>query len=66
MYIIGGKNMIQLTDSEMMTLKGGEITIAAVISVMTAALIAVIIYRLFMSDKGSTTLPGGFKFSWDS
>ena len=62
MYIIGGK----LTDSEMMTLKGGEITIAAVISVMTAALIAVIIYRLFMSDKGSTTLPGGFKFSWDS
>jgi len=58
--------MIQLTDSEMMTLKGGEITIAAVISVMTAALIAVIIYRLFMSDKGSTTLPGGFKFSWDS
>lgn len=66
MYIIGGKIMIQLTDSEMMTLKGGEITIAAVISVMTAALIAVIIYRLFMSDKGSTTLPGGFKFSWDS
>lgn len=58
--------MIQLTDSEMMTLKGGEITIAAVIGVMSAALIAVIIYRLFMSDKGSTTLPGGFKFSWDS
>lgn len=58
--------MIQLTDSEMMTLKGGEITIAAVIGVMSAALIAVIIYRLFMSEKGSTTLPGGFKFSWDS
>ena len=58
--------MIQLTDSEMMTLKGGEITIAAVNGVMSAALIAVIIYRLFMSEKGSTTLPGGFKFSWDS
>ena len=58
--------MIQLTDSEIMTLNGGEITIAAVIGVMSAALIAVIIYRLFMSEKGSTTLPGGFKFSWDS
>ena len=45
--------------------KAGEITIAAVMTVMLAAVMAVVIYRLFMSDEGSATIPGGFKFSWD-
>ena len=52
--------MILLNESEMANLKGGELTLMAVMTV----LVAVIIYRLFMSDKGSTSLPGGFKFSW--
>mgnify|MGYP000552223883 FL=1 len=56
--------MILLNESEMANLKGGELTLMAVMTVLVAAIVAVIIYRLFMSDKGSTSLPGGFKFSW--
>ncbi len=57
--------MRKLNATEMAEIRGGEITIAAVLAVMSAAVVAVIIYRLFMSDKGSTSLPGGFKFTWD-
>ncbi len=56
---------MKLNEAQMSEVVGGEITIMAVMSVMMAAVVAVIIYRLFMSDKGSTTIPGGFKFSWD-
>lgn len=56
---------MKLTNDEMKKIKGGEITIAAIMAVMLAAVVSVIVYRLFMSDKGSTTIPGGFKFSWD-
>ena len=59
------KSMRMLSDVEMMTLKGGEVfTIAAVMACLTAAIVAVICYRLFTSKSGSTTLPGGFKFTW--
>ena len=57
--------MRKLNDEELNNIKGGEITIAAVMTVMVAAVMAVVIYRLFMSDKGSATIPGGFKFTWD-
>lgn len=57
--------MRKLNEEELNTIQGGEITIAAVMTVMVAAVMAVVIYRLFMSDKGSATIPGGFKFTWD-
>lgn len=57
--------MKELNDFQMTEIKGGEVTVAAMMALMVAAIVAVVIYRLFMSDKGSTTLPGGFKFSWD-
>lgn len=57
--------MKELSDFQMREIKGGELTIAAVMAVMVAAIVAVIIYRIFMSEKGGATLPGGFKFSWD-
>ncbi len=63
--MIGGFFMRELTIEEIKTLKGGELTVAAVLAVMVAAVVAVIIYRLFMSSSGSTTLPGGFKFEWE-
>lgn len=63
--MIGGFFMRELTIEETKTLKGGELTVAAVLAVMVAAVVAVIIYRLFMSSSGSTTLPGGFKFEWE-
>lgn len=58
--------MIELTDLEMMELKGGEVfTLTAVMTVLAASIVAVVCYRLFMSKKGSTTIPGGFKFTWE-
>lgn len=56
--------MEKLTEVERKNIIGGELTIAAIMAAMAAAIAAVIIYRLFMSDKGGATLPGGFKFSW--
>lgn len=56
--------MKKLTFEEKGSIVGGDLTIAAVMAAMAAAIAAVIIYRLFMSDKGGATLPGGFKFSW--
>ena len=57
--------MRELSFSEMENVIGGEpITLTAVMAIMSIAVVAVIIYRLFMSKSGSTTLPGGFKFSW--
>jgi hypothetical protein len=57
--------MRELTENEMRELKGGEVvTVAAIMAMVVAALVAVIAYKLFTSSKGSTTIPGGFKFSW--
>lgn len=55
-----------LSDEQMSTTYGGEaITIASVMAVLTAAVMAVVIYRLFMSKKGSAAVPGGWKFTWN-
>ena len=57
--------MKYLTTFEMAEINGGELfTIAAVMACLAAAIVAVICYRLFMSSSGSTTIPGGFKFTW--
>lgn len=55
-----------LTEEEMKATKGGEaITVASVMAVLCAAVVAVVIYRLFMSKKGTATVPGGWKFTWN-
>ena len=57
--------MKYLTTFEMAEIQGGELfTSAAVMACLAAAIVAVICYRLFMSSSGSTTIPGGFKFTW--
>ena len=43
---------------------GEALTITAVMAVLTVAVMAVVIYRLFRSSKGGVTVPGGWKFSW--
>ena len=54
-----------LTKQECDTHQVGEgITLAAVMAVAAIAVMAVVVYRLFMSGKGSAAIPGGFKFSW--
>lgn len=45
-------------------LVGEGITVAAIMTVVLAAILAVVVYRLFLSGKGGVTIPGGWKFSW--
>lgn len=59
-------NYIILSKSEMEShLVGEPITLTAVLAVMAIAVVAVVVYRLFSSSKGTTTLPGGWKFTWN-
>lgn len=55
-----------LSEQEMQSQVSGEaLTLTAVMAVLATAIIAVIVYRMFMSKKGSATVPGGWKFSWN-
>lgn len=55
----------KLNDYELQEIKVGEaITLTSVLAVMAVAVTAVIVYRLFRSKSGNTTLPGGWKFEW--
>ena len=57
--------MRKLTESELTSTYVGEaITLTAVMAIMAAAVMAVVVYKLFISDKGNATVPGGWKFSW--
>lgn len=54
-----------LTPEEMQNHYVGEaITVTAVMAIVTVAIMAVVVYRLFRSGKGGVTVPGGWKFSW--
>ena len=54
-----------LTLEEMENHRVGEaLTVTAVMAIVTVAVMAVVIYRLFRSNKGGVTVPGGWKFSW--
>lgn len=55
-----------MTLEEMQNHRVGEaITVTAVMALVTVAIMAVVIYRLFRSGKGGVTVPGGWKFSWN-
>ncbi len=55
-----------LSEQEMQNQVSGEaLTLTAVMAVLATAIIAVVVYRMFMSKKGSTTVPGGWKFTWN-
>lgn len=54
-----------LNDQELKEIVAGEaLTLTAIMAILATAIVAVIVYRLFMSEEGSTTLPGGWKFEW--
>lgn len=56
----------ELTLQECENIQTGEaITLTAVMAIMAISLMAVIAYKLFTSSKGTTTAPGGWKFSWN-
>ena len=56
--------MRKLTNKELSEITTGELTLAAVLTVLAVSLMAVVIYKLFMSKEGSSTVPGGWKFTW--
>jgi hypothetical protein len=59
------ENTVELTFNELKEIRPGEaITIGAVMAILVTAIVAVIVYRLFMSNSGNATIPGGFKFEW--
>ena len=43
---------------------GEAISLTTVMAIAAIAVMAVVVYRLFMSGKGSAAVPGGWKFSW--
>jgi hypothetical protein len=54
-----------LSDIELAEIRGGEpLSMTAIMTVLIIAVVVVIVYKLFISSSGSTTLPGGFKFEW--
>ena len=54
-----------LTKEEMQSTYVGEaISLTTVKAIAAIAVMAVIVYRLFVSGKGGATIPGGWKFSW--
>ena len=58
-------NAIPLTKAEANSVKVGEaLTLATITMVLTAAILAVVAYKLFMSSGAKLELPGGFKFEW--
>jgi len=54
----------KLSEKEASSIVTGEVTLAAVLAICAIAIVAVIVYKLFMSSEGSSTVPGGWKFSW--
>ena len=56
----------KLTDQEMREHVVGEaFSLAAIMAVLASAVVAVVIYKIFLSGKGGVSIPGGWKFSWD-
>lgn len=53
-----------LTEKECKEIVTGEVTLAAVMTICAIAIVAVVVYRMFMSKEGSSAIPGGWKFSW--
>ena len=43
---------------------GEAITLTAVLAIVAVAVIAVVIYKLFLSKKGTANI-GGWKFTWN-
>ena len=57
---------IELSEEELEEYKTGEaITLTAVMAILAIAITAIVAYNLFKSKKGTTQIPGGWKFTWE-
>ena len=57
-------NITKMSEKELNEKIVGSISVTTVMAVMCIAVMAVVVYKLFLSSKGSTSVPGGWKFSW--
>ena len=58
--------MRKMTFEEMNKIKVGEaFTVGTVMAILASAIVVIVLYKLFFSSKGTTTIPGGWKFSWN-
>lgn len=56
---------IDLSPLEAQKIRIGEaITLTTVLAIVAVAVIAVVIYKLFLSKKGTANI-GGWKFTWN-
>ncbi|MCD8195428.1 MAG: hypothetical protein LUD22_03950 [Coprobacillus sp.] len=57
--------MEKLTTEQLKETKPGEVlTIAAVMAVLAAAVVAALVCKIVISNSGSVSIPGGWEFSW--
>jgi len=54
----------KLSTKNMQTIVTGEVALATVMAICAIALMSVVVYKLFMSNEGSSSVPGGWKFTW--
>ena len=55
-----------LTEEELKTeVSGAAISLTAVMAILATAVIAVVVYKMFLSKKGTAQAPGGWKFTWN-
>lgn len=58
--------LIPLSQEKMAKIKPEEaVTLASIMAIAAIAIVAVVVYKLFLSKKGTTTIPGGWKFTWN-
>ncbi len=53
-----------LSNKEEEAIVTGELALTTVMAICAIAIVAVVVYRMFMSKEGSTQAPGGWKFTW--
>lgn len=55
-----------LTEEELKNeVSGVAISLTAVMAILATAVIAVVVYKMFLSKKGTAQAPGGWKFTWN-
>lgn len=53
-----------LSIKEKETIITGEVALTTVMAICAIAIVAVVVYRMFMSSEGNAQAPGGWKFTW--
>ena len=54
----------ELSNKDKDAIVTGELALTTVMAICAIAIVAVVVYRMFMSSEGTTQAPGGWKFTW--